>query len=330
MGTVLTGSALLGGFSRNLVAQSLDPPELRPPIRVGPTRAVRTISEAARLAAAGVAIEVDAGVYAADVAVWERDGVTVRAVGGRVRLLANGAAAEGKGIWVARASDMTVQGFDFEGAKVPDRNGAGIRLDKGSLRVTDCRFLHNEMGLLTNNDPTTVLEVENCEFAYNMRPDGHNHNLYAGRIARLSVRGSYFHHARTGHLLKSRAALSQIFHNRLIDGAGGTASYELEFPNGGVAHVVGNTIAQNLHTENSQLISFGAEGYKWPRNEINLEGNTLINPLPRGGVFLRVAPGADFIRAVNNRLVGNGTLEAAGKGEYRNNSRQTHPTTGED
>ncbi|MEP6587730.1 MAG: hypothetical protein ABJA84_03100 [Polaromonas sp.] len=245
--------------------------------------------------------------------------MTVRAVGGRVRLLAQGAAAEGKAIWVVRAKGMRVEGFDFEGAAVPSRNGAGIRLESGSLWVRNCRFLHNEMGLLTNNDPNTILEIENSEFAHNQRPDGHNHNLYAGQIARLSVRGSYFHHARSGHLLKSRAALSDIYNNRLVDETGGTASYELEFPNGGVANVVGNVIAQNTTTENPILISFGAEGYKWPRNAIYLEDNTLVNPLPRGGIFLRVVPGADSIRAINNRLLGSGTLESAGPGEYRNN-----------
>jgi len=302
-------------------AWAVDAEVARQVIRVGPGKPIKKIAEAARVAKDGALIEVDAGEYFGDVAVWTQDRLTIRAVGGRVRLLAQGAAAEGKAIWVVRATNMRVEGFDFEDAMVPDRNGAGIRLEKGSLFVSNCRFMHNEMGLLTNNDPSTVLEIENSEFAFNQRPDGHNHNLYVGQIARLSVVGSYFHHARTGHLLKSRAALSHILRNRLIDGEGGTASYELEFPNGGVAFVVGNTIAQNLQTENSQLISFGAEGYKWPRNEIHLEGNTLINPLPQGGVFLRVAPSADIIRAVNNRLIGKGTLESAGKGEYRNNSR---------
>jgi hypothetical protein len=288
-------------------------------LHVGPHQTIKTIAEAAELAMTGATIDVDSGTYAGDVAVWTRDNLTLRAVGGRVRLLAQGAAAEGKGIWVVRAHGMRVEGFDFEGAAVPDRNGAGIRLESGSLQVRDCRFLHNEMGLLTNNDPSTVLEVENSEFAYNQRPDGHNHNLYVGQIGQLSVTGSYFHHAHSGHLLKSRAAVSRIVNNRLIDGAGGTASYELEFPNGGMAYVAGNTIAQSMTTENPILISFGAEGYKWPRNEIDLENNTLVNPLPHGGVFLHVAPGADAIRAVNNRLAGIGTLESAGPGAYSGN-----------
>ena len=319
-GMVLTGNLALDVYRAALFAQpAKEQPAEQLPLRVGPARAFKTIAEAARLAALGSTIEVDAGDYAADVAVWQRDGVTVRAVGGRVRLLAAGAAAERKGIWVVRARGMRVEGFDFEGTAVPDRNGAGIRLDKGSLLVRDCRFIRNEMGILTNNDPDTVLEVENSEFAYNQRPDGHNHNLYAGRIARLSVTGSYFHHARIGHLLKSRAAANHIYYNRLTDEAGGTASYELEFPNGGVAYVVGNLIAQSTGTDNPILISFGAEGYKWRRNEIYLAHNTLVNPLPSGGVFLRVARGADTIRAVNNLLLGPGALESAGPGEYRGN-----------
>lgn len=288
-------------------------------IRVGPDRIVKTIARASRLAKVGALIEVDAGQYVGDVAVWTRDRLTVRTKGGRVVLRAAGKAAEGKAIWVVRASGMVVEGFDFEGAAVPSRNGAGIRLESGSLLIRDCSFMHNEMGLLTNNDHATVLEIENSEFAYNQRPDGHNHNLYVGQIARLSVTGSYFHHARIGHLLKSRAALNQIFYNRLTDEAGGTASYELEFPNGGVAYVVGNVIQQNIETDNPQLISFGAEGYAWPRNEIYLVNNTLINPLPFGGVFLKVAAGANVVRGANNLLVGQGMLESAGPGDYQNN-----------
>ena len=288
-------------------------------MRVGRSRSIQTLAQAARLARAGQRIEVDAGDYLADVAVWTQDDVSIRAVGGRARLLAQGASAEGKAIWVVRAKRMRVQGIDFEGCAVPGRNGAGIRFEQGALWLRDCSFTLNEMGLLTSNDENAVLDVENCEFAYNMRPDGHNHNLYVGAIARASVTGSYFHHARTGHLLKSRAAVNRIFYNRLTDEAGGSASYELEFPNGGMALVVGNLIEQGPQTDNPYLISVGAEGYKWPRSSIQLVNNTLVNGLGQDGEFLRVMPGAQQIRAVNNLLVGHGALENAGSGEYRNN-----------
>jgi hypothetical protein len=278
-------------------------------LHVGPSRAVKTIAQAARQAQPGDTIAVDAGDYVGDVAVWTQDNLTLRAVGGRVRLQAQGAAAEGKGIWVVRAANFEVQGFDFEGAAVPSRNGAGIRLDRGSMRVRDCSFMYNEMGLLTGNDPDTVLEIENSEFAHNSRPDGHNHNLYVGQIARLSVQGSYLHHARAGHLLKSRAALNHVLYNRLTDEAGGTASYELEFPNGGVAYVIGNVIAQSAQTQNPALISFGAEGYKWTTNQLFLVNNTLVDRRAADGLFLRVHPGAGVVQAVNNLLVGPGSFE---------------------
>lgn len=288
-------------------------------LHVGPDRAIKTLAEASRLARDGDTVEVDAGDYVGDVAVWTRDDLTLRAVGGRVRLLANGRAVAGKGIWVVRARNMRVEGFDFQGARVPDRNGAGIRLDGGSLHVRDCSFTDNEMGLLTNNDPTTVLEIEDSEFARNGRPDGHNHQLYVGAIARLSVTGSYFHHGLTGHLLKSRAAVNDVLYNRLDDGTQGRASYELEFPNGGIAHVVGNIIRQSAQTQNRHLIAFGAEGYRSTFNELHLVHNTLIDGRPAGGVFLRVAAGAR-VKAHDNLLVGRGAWPGAAA-DLRNNPR---------
>jgi hypothetical protein len=288
-------------------------------LQVGPQRTIKTIAAAARIASAHTIIDVDAGDYVGDVAVWTQPHLTLRAVGGRVRLRANGMAAESKAIWVVRSTKFTVEGFDFEGAQVPGRNGAGIRFESGWLVVRNCTFMYNEMGLLTSNNPQAVLEVENSEFAYNMRPDGHNHNLYIGQIASATVTGSYLHHARTGHLLKSRAAVSHILYNRLTDD-GGSASYELEFPNGGEALVLGNTIQQGPLTENPALISFGAEGYTWPVNRLTLAHNTLVDGLASGdSTWLKVKPGADAVLVVNNLLVGPAPLPAIPPGDFRNN-----------
>ena len=287
--------------------------------RVGPGYATKSIAAAAAMARDGDIFEVEAGDYPGDIAVWTKDNITLRAVGGRVRLIASGMAAEGKGIWVVRGGRMAVQGFDFSGARVADRNGAGIRFEKGRLSVRDCTFTDNQNGILTGNNAQTELKIVNCEFGYNGHGDGQSHNLYVGAIARLSVTGSYFHHAKVGHLLKSRAAANHIYYNRLTDETGGSASYELEFAIGGVAYVVGNIIQQGSQTENPHLISYGAEGYKWPKNELYLVNNTLVDNRPQGGVFLRVKPGTVAVKAINNLLVGKGTLDSAGPGDYRNN-----------
>lgn len=295
-------------------------------LQVGPQRALRTLAEAARRARDGDTIEVDAGDYRRDVAVWTQDRLHLRAVGGRVRLLATGGAAEGKAIWVVRGGSISAEGFDFEGARVPDRNGAGIRFEAGALTLRDCRFIGNEMGLLSANDARAELLLERCEFADNRRPDGHNHQLYVGQIARLTMRGCYVHSGFVGHLVKSRAAVNLLYCNRITDESGGSASYEVEFPNGGVAVLVGNLVQQSSTSENTILISYGAEGYVGATHALALAHNTLVDKHPRGGVFLRVMRGEGrfaasvALRAVNNLLAGNDSrLEAAGPGDFRNN-----------
>ncbi len=300
-------------------SNALPEPAQQKLIQVGPNRSVTTIAGAAILLGEEGIVEVDAGEYRHDVAVWTQKNLKIRAIGGRVKIDAAGAAAEGKGIWVIRGGDIEVDGFDFINASVPDRNGAGIRFEKGHLLIRNSTFSNNQNGILTGGDSNSVLEIENCEFGHNGFGDGQSHNLYVGAIARLRVTGSYFHHAKVGHLLKSRAAENHIFYNRLTDETGGKASYELELPNGGLAYLVGNLIQQSSTTENPNIVSYGAEGNRWPNNTLYLINNTLVDNRPQNGVFLRMKPGLGSVIAVNNLLVGHGKLETAGPGDYRNN-----------
>jgi hypothetical protein len=279
-------------------------------LHVGPRRSVTSIGQAAQLAKDGAVIEIDPGDYFADVAIWDRADITIRGLGNRVRLIAAGAAAEGKAIWIFRRGRARVENIEFIGARVSDRNGAGIRFEGGHLTVSRCVFFNNENGILTGDDAGARLEIENSEFGYNGAGDGYSHNLYVGRIGHLKVTGSYFHHANEGHLLKSRAQVNQIEYNRLTDESGGRASYELEFPNGGRAFVKGNILQQGRQTRNSVMLSFGAEGYTWPDNEIYLSHNTLVNDHPLGATFLRVAAGAKAAVTRNNLFVGVGRVYA--------------------
>jgi hypothetical protein len=272
-------------------------------LEVGPSRKIRTIAQAAKIARSGDTIAVEPGVYAGDVAVFTQDRLTIRVAGGRARLNANGASAEGKAIWVVRGGSITVENFEFVGARVAEHNGAGIRFEKGRLVLRNCLFRDNENGILTAGDKAAELEIENSEFDRNGTVEGYGHQLYAGQIASLKVTGSYFHHAVGGHLLKSRAAKNVVMYNRLTDEDGGGASYELEFPNGGQAYVVGNIIGQSASTQNPAIVAIGLEGYRWPRNELYLVNNTLIDGRASDGYFLRAAPGLQLLKAMNNLLV---------------------------
>ena len=187
------------------------------------------------------------------------------------------------------------------------------------MLVRNCAFLDNETGILTANDNRAELAIEGCEFGRNGAGDGQSHNLYVGSIRRFSVTGSYFHSARVGHLLKSRAAENHVLYNRLTDEAAGRASYELEFAAGGLAYVIGNLIQQGPATENPALVSFGAEGYAWPRNELYLINNTLVDDRPSGGRFLALRAGAGRVLVMNNILSGRGRLDPGGGADERNN-----------
>ncbi len=288
-------------------------------IRVGPKEAVRTIAEASRLARDGDVVEIVAGLYPADVAVWSQRDLTIRGVGETAKLDAQGTSAEGKGTFVVRGEGIRIENLEFRGSRVADRNGAGIRLERGSLTVVGCRFIDNENGILVGNDERIELTIERSEFGHNGAGDGQSHNLYVGTIARLVVTGSYFHHARVGHLLKSRARESRILYNRLTDEDGGTASYELEFPSGGRAVVIGNVIQQASTSENSRIVSFGAEGLRWPDNRLFLSHNTIVNDRLQGAQALDVRGDAGVV-AVNNLLVGRDLSLDKGGGVRRGNA----------
>lgn len=296
-------------------------------VRVGPARPIATVAAAARVARDGDVVEIDAGEYVDDVAAWPQNDLTIRAVGGRVRMTSRGNSAQGKAVFVIAGNDVVVEGIDFAGARVASRNGAGIRHEGGKLTVRHCLFERNEIGLLTSNDPRSELVVERSEFRDNAieheyRPgDDVGHQIYVGRIGRFTLRESYVHRGMLGHLVKSRARESWVQYNRITDEAEGRASYELEFPDGGIAYVIGNVIAQGPHTDNEVLVSFGAEAYVWPANELYVVNNTLIDALPAGGEFVRVRAGSGVrLVAVNNLLLGKGRFPApvgAVSGNYR-------------
>jgi Right handed beta helix region len=296
-------------------------------IQVGRNRAVTRIAQAALMAKSGDVIEVDAGEYAGGVATWPQSNLTLRAVGGRARITQKEKAAEGKAIWVIKGDNVLIENFEFSGARVPGRNGAGIRHEGGKLSVRNCLFEGNEMGLLTWNNQGAELIVEQSEFRNNAaavpyeRGGPIGHQIYVGAVAKFILRDSYVHDGSFGHLVKSRARENRVFNNRITDEISGRASYELEFPNGGIAYVIGNIIGQSALTENADIVSFGAEGYRWPRNELYLVNNTLVDDLPYGGTFLRVYAGADEVRLINNIFVGKGRLDTEASWKVAGNGR---------
>ena len=301
-------------------------PALAEVITVGPGGTVERIADAARLARDGDTVLIKPGTYRGDVAVWLQQDLEIRGVGPRPVLIADGEVAEGKGIWVLRNGRFRIRNIEFRGARSPVGNASGIRFERGTLDLADCVFEDNQMGLLTGNEADTELRVANSVFGH--APQGGPmlpHLLYAGRIGRFVLEGSRFLEGHRGHLVKSRARVSEVRYNWLADGPGGTASYELEFPEGGDVEVVGNLIAQSAATENPAIVSYGAEHGRWPVNRLRLSHNTLINDGDRPGQFLRLwferLPADTRVATRNNLLAGPGSFVEAMPGDHRGNTR---------
>jgi len=286
-------------------------------LRVGTRRTLKRPSAAASIAHDGDIIEIDAGSYEGDAAVWRQHRLTIRGIGGRAHLSANGAHAEGKAIWVVKGNDTLIESVEFSGAKVPDHNGAGIRLEGASLIVRDCYFHDNENGILTSVNSASDILVEYSEFARNGFGDGYTHNIYIGNARSFTLRFSYVHHALVGHNLKSRALKNLVTYNRIMDESDGRSSYALDFPNGGLSFVVGNIIQQGPATENATIVSYGAEGLRHPINELHFVNNTLVNDRRNGAQFLGIRAGT--ARIVNNLFAGRGDV-LSGPGELHNNA----------
>ncbi len=159
---------------------------------------------------------------------------------GRVKILAHGKNAEGKTIWVIRNGNFQINNIEYRNCSIPDKNGAGIRFENGTLTVNNSAFLYNENGILTTRLPNMQLFIYYCEFGYNDYGDGYSHNIYVGNIGKFLLR-ELFSSCKVGHLIKSRPAINQIQYSRITDETG-TASYEIDIPNAGNALIVGNII----------------------------------------------------------------------------------------
>ncbi len=275
-------------------------------LRVGSDKPYKTVRAAASAVQDGDIVEVDSGVYTGDVATWRRNDITIRGVGGRAHLRADGANEGGKGIWVAQGSNFTVENIEFSGASVPDRNGAGIRAETtGTLTIRNCYFHDNEEGILGPSDSNAEVIIVNSIFENNGYGDGYSHNIYIGRIRSFTLRASYSHKAKIGHNVKSRARQNYILYNRIMDEDSGTASYQIDLPEGGLSFIMGNIIQQGPHARNGTVISYAAENAYAGILELYVVNNTIVNDRPKGGTFLQMRAGTK-VKIINNILYGPG------------------------
>lgn len=220
-----------------------------------------------------------------DCAVFSGGTLTLRAATPSTAIF-DGGACEGKGTLVLRGRSATVDGVVFRGIRVPDRNGSGIRLEKGDLTVTRSTFLDSEQGILTNEDPNASVTIERSTFSgLGGCPDGMcSHSIYIGQSASLTVSRVRFERGTGGHYLKSRAARVSITDSSFDDSNGRETNYTIDLPNGAIGLIARNVIVVGKNKENhSAIIAVAAEARANPSAGLTIEGNDAA-----------IAPGAGF------------------------------------
>lgn len=258
----------------------------------------------------GDTVEIYGKEYVGDVCTWTKNNLVLIGINGRPHLRANGNNAQGKGIWVISGNNVRVENIEFSEAKVPDENGAGIRAEGLNLYIINCHFHNNENGILTNANIKKIT-VENTEFGYNGIAGirgGYTHNIYIGNIDTAVIQFNYFHHAYVGHEFKSRARVNYILFNRFSNETNGTASRNIDLPNGGLSYIIGNIIQQGPNSDNSNMVGYGLEGLSNAApHALYVINNTFVNDRS-GGSFLHAANGIEQLKMYNNIFAGIGTV----------------------
>lgn len=277
-------------------------------IEVGPGLRHETPSAAARVAQHGDRVEIMAGDYQGDVAVWRQNNLTIRGMGSGAHLRAAGRSAEGKAIWVIKGDKNHIENITFSGTRVRSRNGAGIRIEGAGLVIENSTFMDNEMGILGGDNPDSDIVIQNSTFIANRvdrrRPLGHN--IYLGNVRSLTVINSDISGAVRGHNVKSRARTNRLTGNRITDGPNGAAGYLVDLPAGGIAIIRDNVLEQGPRAENFTLLSFGAERLLHDEDRLEVMGNRFVNEAS-GGTFIRNhTDAAALVR--DNRFKGSGTI----------------------
>jgi hypothetical protein len=244
-------------------------------LKVGPNQTYKAPSAAAAVAKNGDHIEIEPGQYF-DCAVLNADDLVIE--GTDPGVVITDKTCMGKGLFVIEGSNTTVRNLTLTRSRVPDMNGAGIRLDKGNLTVDNVKFIDNQTGILGGVAGTTVT-IRNSDFDRNGTCQAAcAHGIYIENVDLLRVENSHFSNTRQAHSIKSRALRIEVIGCTIMDGPEGTSSYLIEAANGGALIVRDNTLEKGPKSENhNAAIAIGTEGIAHPTPEITITNNNFQN-----------------------------------------------------
>ena len=252
-------------------------PALARTLEVGEGREFKLPSEAIRAARDGDRVVIDPGEYF-DCAVVSANNLTIEGAKPDASAVMTDKACQGKALLVTTGRDITLRNLTLQRARVPDRNGAGIRAEGANLTIERVKFVNNENGILAADNLQSTITIRDSDFLRNGSCEPCAHGVYVNQLKLLRIERSRFADTRRAHHIKSRAQRTEVIATETRDGDNGTASYHIDISNGGSVVVRDSTMQKGPKAENrSAMIMIGAEGVTQPTREITIENNTVVN-----------------------------------------------------
>ncbi len=268
-------------------------------LEVGQGKQFPAPAAAVAAAADGDKIAIYPGQYF-DCATITKGNLTLEGVGNADQVVLTDKACEGKALIVARAPNLTIRNLTLARARVPDENGAGIRVEGPNLVIERVRFLNNQNGILSGFTGSSITIRDSVFEKNGFCGNSCSHGIYAGGSDLLHIERTRFFDTKRAHHIKSRAKRTEVIDCDIEDGPEGTASYEIELPNGGSLLARGNTIVKGPKAENhTAAIMIGSEGVTQPTPEIIVQNNTFRNDGDYPTIFV------DNLTATEAQLSGN-------------------------
>ena len=130
-------------------------------LSVGPNQPFLLPSAAAHAAQDGDTVLIEPGEYY-DCAVWTQNHLVI--AGARPGVVITDTTCQGKALFVVTGDDTTIRDLTLARARVPDRNGAGIREEGQGLILRRVQFVDNQVGLLNGSAGAGEITISDCGF----------------------------------------------------------------------------------------------------------------------------------------------------------------------
>ena len=273
---------------------------------VGPEHQYKRPSEVTGLVAPGDLVEIEPGDYY-DCAVWRTDRLTVVGRGGGP-VMTDTQCAD-KASFVINGDDVVLRNITFTRIRVPDRNGAGIRHQGHDLTVENCRFINNEIGILSSAAADARITIRDSRFDRNGMCSGGRclPSLLVPGVTVLRIEHSVFTGSRGGVLIRSSAVRTVLMKNQIEDGPTGTA--ERLVVAGGDLIADGNMFERGPGGQNVPAVTVRG---LWRTPEIVLRGNMLTNHSEQPALLLENLSSADPVLDGNRMADGDSPVSNVG------------------